>query len=241
MSSTRFARVSGAALRPFDPARRGRACAADAMPDDAPAVTRDRLRDRMNGRRMSSASPSQPSPAIEAGRQRALQRSRCRKRPAPPTEKVGEPRSWTRRAKTCGDRARLGRDGANRNLRQQTPGGPVVTDRHRSVVASISVVGAVSAQHVMARFGVGRTVGYRRLRALVDHDLLGRTRLVHGQPTLYVATRRAGGGWGRAVVWSQRCATTRRRTLRVRFPVPFHDVRRGRRPDCQPRRGVRGR
>lgn len=38
-------------------------------------------------------------------------------------------------------------------------------------------------------FRLGRTVGYRRLRALVDHDLLSRSRLVHGQPTLYVATR----------------------------------------------------
>jgi hypothetical protein len=65
----------------------------------------------------------------------------------------------------------------------------VVTDRDRSVVAWIAVVGAVSAQDVMARFGVGRTVGYRRLRALVDHGLLTRRRLVHGQPALYVATR----------------------------------------------------
>jgi hypothetical protein len=55
-------------------------------------------------------------------------------------------------------------------------------------VAWVAVVGAVSAQDVMARFGVGRTVGYRRLRALVDHGLLSRVRLVHGQPALYVAT-----------------------------------------------------
>jgi hypothetical protein len=41
----------------------------------------------------------------------------------------------------------------------------------------------------MAKFGVGRTVGYRRLRALVDHGLLSRVRLVYGQPALYVATR----------------------------------------------------
>jgi transposase len=60
----------------------------------------------------------------------------------------------------------------------------VVTDRDRSVVAWAGVVGAVSAQHVMARFGVGRTVGYRRLRALVDHGLLARSRLVYGQPAL---------------------------------------------------------
>jgi hypothetical protein len=51
------------------------------------------------------------------------------------------------------------------------------------------LIGAVSAQDVMAKFGVGRTVGYRRLRALVDHGLLSRVRLVYGQPALYVATR----------------------------------------------------
>jgi hypothetical protein len=41
----------------------------------------------------------------------------------------------------------------------------------------------------MARFGVGRTVTYRRLRAPVDHGLLCRGRLFYGQPALYVATR----------------------------------------------------
>jgi hypothetical protein len=65
----------------------------------------------------------------------------------------------------------------------------VVTDRDRSVVAWVAVIGAVSAQDVMAHFGVGRTVGYRRLRALVDHGLLSRARLVYGQPALYVPTR----------------------------------------------------
>jgi transposase len=64
----------------------------------------------------------------------------------------------------------------------------VVTDRDRSVVAWVAVIGAVSAQDVMARFGVGRTVGYRRLARLVDHGLLSRTHLVYGQPALYVAT-----------------------------------------------------
>jgi hypothetical protein len=51
-------------------------------------------------------------------------------------------------------------------------GGVVVTDRDRSVGAWVAVIGAVGAQEdVTARFGVGRTVGYRRLRALVDHAL----------------------------------------------------------------------
>jgi hypothetical protein len=62
----------------------------------------------------------------------------------------------------------------------------------RSVVAWVGVIGAVSAQEVMARFGVGRTVGYRRLAALVEHGLLSRARLVYGRSALYVTTR---GGW----------------------------------------------
>jgi hypothetical protein len=70
----------------------------------------------------------------------------------------------------------------------------VVTDRDRSVVAWVAVIGAVSVQDVMARFDVGRTVAYRRLRALVDHGLMTRARLVHGQPTLYAATRE-GAAW----------------------------------------------
>jgi hypothetical protein len=65
----------------------------------------------------------------------------------------------------------------------------VVTDRDRSVVVWVAVIGAASAPDVMARFGVGRTVCYRRLRALVDHGLLARARLVYGQPALYTATR----------------------------------------------------
>jgi hypothetical protein len=56
-------------------------------------------------------------------------------------------------------------------------------------MAWVGVIGAVSAHDVMARLGVGRTVAYRRLRALVEYDLVRRVRLVHGQPALYVATR----------------------------------------------------
>src|SRR3954471_5704220 len=65
----------------------------------------------------------------------------------------------------------------------------VVTDRDRAVVRWVAVIGAVSAGDVMRRFRLGRTAGYRRLAALVDHGLLARSRLVYGQPTLYTATR----------------------------------------------------
>ena len=65
----------------------------------------------------------------------------------------------------------------------------MVTDRDRSVVAWVALIGAVSARDVMARFGVGRTVAYRRLARLVDYGLVTRSRLVYGQPALYTVTR----------------------------------------------------
>jgi len=52
----------------------------------------------------------------------------------------------------------------------------VVTDRDRSVVAWVAVIGAVSAQDVMARFRVGRIVAYRRLARLVGEGTRTRTR-----------------------------------------------------------------
>ena len=74
-----------------------------------------------------------------------------------------------------------------------------MTDRDRSVVAWIAVIGAVSAQDVMARFGVGRTVGHRRLRALVDHGLLSRARLVYGPRGARCHAPGAVSGYGTAV------------------------------------------
>jgi hypothetical protein len=65
----------------------------------------------------------------------------------------------------------------------------VVTERDRSVVRWVAVIGAASAGDVMARFRLGRTAGYRRLAELEEHGLLARSRLVYGQPALYTATR----------------------------------------------------
>jgi hypothetical protein len=65
----------------------------------------------------------------------------------------------------------------------------VLTDRERCIVDWIGRIGAASAVDLMVRFGFGRSQAYARLRALVADDLLAVTRLVHGQPTLYVATR----------------------------------------------------
>jgi hypothetical protein len=71
----------------------------------------------------------------------------------------------------------------------------MVTGRDRVIVEWIGRLGAASADDVMARFGMGRSQTYERLRALVVEDLLATRRLVHGQPTLYVATR-DGLAWG---------------------------------------------
>jgi hypothetical protein len=106
---------------------------------------------------------------------------------------------------------------------------PVVTDRDRSVVQWVAVIGAVSAQDVMARFGVGRTVGYRRLRALVDHGLLTRGRLVYGQPALYVATGEGLAWAGMPHVDPARVgvATTRHWALCALIAVIFERANRG--------------
>jgi hypothetical protein len=65
----------------------------------------------------------------------------------------------------------------------------VVTDRDRSVVAWIAVIGAVSAQDVMKASWRRQDGELSGASALVDHGLLTRARLVCGQPALYVATR----------------------------------------------------
>lgn len=51
-------------------------------------------------------------------------------------------------------------------------------------------MGAAGAEDVMVRFGLGRTAGYRRLAVAVEAGLLETVRLLHGEPGLYVATRR---------------------------------------------------
>ena len=109
-----------------------------------------------------------------------------------------------------------------------TRGGACVTDRDRAVVAWVAVIGAVSAGDVMARFGVGRTVGYRRLARLVDHGLLTRSRLVYGQPTLYTATREGLAWAGLSQLEPARVgvATTRHWAVCARLAVELQRVER---------------
>jgi hypothetical protein len=65
----------------------------------------------------------------------------------------------------------------------------MVTSRDTEVVDWIGRVGAADPGHVMARFEMGRTVTYRRLAALEAAGLIERSRLLHGQSGLTVATR----------------------------------------------------
>jgi hypothetical protein len=65
----------------------------------------------------------------------------------------------------------------------------VLTVRDGELVEWLGRLGAGGVEHVMARFGIGRTVAYRRLAACVQAGVVERARLVHGEPSLYVATR----------------------------------------------------
>lgn len=65
----------------------------------------------------------------------------------------------------------------------------MITNRDTDVVNWIGRIGAADPNHVMARFGMGRTVAYRRLAVLEDAGLIERSRLLYGQSGLAVATR----------------------------------------------------
>jgi hypothetical protein len=65
----------------------------------------------------------------------------------------------------------------------------VLTERDSQIVAWIGALGAAGAEHVMVRFGMGRSLAYRRLGRLVEWGLLELRRLLYGRPGLYVATR----------------------------------------------------
>jgi hypothetical protein len=65
----------------------------------------------------------------------------------------------------------------------------MLTVRDGELVEWLGRMGAAGVAHVMARFGMGRTVAHRRLSVCVQAGVLERVRLVHGEPSLYVATR----------------------------------------------------
>jgi hypothetical protein len=66
----------------------------------------------------------------------------------------------------------------------------VLTVRDRELVVWVARFGAVGTSDVLARFGLGRSAGYRRLAVVVDAGFVERVRLLYGQPGLLVITRR---------------------------------------------------
>lgn len=62
--------------------------------------------------------------------------------------------------------------------------------RDWEIVRWVGRLGAVTLSQLRLRFGLGRTVGYRRVAACVDGGLLERVDLLRWQPSLIRATRR---------------------------------------------------
>jgi hypothetical protein len=65
----------------------------------------------------------------------------------------------------------------------------VHTPKDQEVVGWIAGLGAAGAEHVMTRFGMGRSWAYARLSSLVAGGLLEQRTLLYRQPGLYIATR----------------------------------------------------
>lgn len=70
------------------------------------------------------------------------------------------------------------------------------TERDAAIVEWIGRVGAAGAEHVMRRFGMGRSWTYARLRSLTADGLLELRSVLYRQPGLYVATNQ-GLRWQR--------------------------------------------
>jgi hypothetical protein len=64
----------------------------------------------------------------------------------------------------------------------------MLTDRDLKILEWIGRQGVVRAEHVMTRFGMGRSATYRRLAQLLDYGLLRRHRLLYNDGGLLAAT-----------------------------------------------------
>jgi hypothetical protein len=64
----------------------------------------------------------------------------------------------------------------------------VQTARDQEILSWVARLGAAGAEHVQARFGMGRSQAYARLSALSSDGLLEQKRLLHRTPGLYLAS-----------------------------------------------------
>jgi hypothetical protein len=62
------------------------------------------------------------------------------------------------------------------------------TEKDQEIVGWVGRVGAAGAEHVMGRFGMGRSWTYARLSLLVSDGLLEQKTLLYRRPGLYVAS-----------------------------------------------------
>jgi hypothetical protein len=62
------------------------------------------------------------------------------------------------------------------------------TNRDGQIVAWIGRIGAAGAEHVMRRFGMGRSMVYHRLSTLTRDGLLEHHMVLYGRPGIYTAT-----------------------------------------------------
>jgi hypothetical protein len=67
-------------------------------------------------------------------------------------------------------------------------GGFMQTEKDAEIVGWVGRIGAAGAEHVMARFAMGRSWAYARLSTLVLGGLLEQKTLLYRQPGLYIAT-----------------------------------------------------
>lgn len=73
---------------------------------------------------------------------------------------------------------------------RQAAGRTVLTERDCELVEWVGRYGVAGLEHLMERFGLGRSQCYRRVGGLVCDGMLERLRVLHGEPGLLLATRR---------------------------------------------------
>ncbi len=62
------------------------------------------------------------------------------------------------------------------------------TERDSEIVSWIGGLGAAGARHVMAEFGMSRSIAYQRLNSLTRDGLLKHHAVLYGRPGMYTAT-----------------------------------------------------